>query len=298
MNTMKLLNKKPIALLIISLLLSAYNGFSQGAAKGNLSVAISYVTANNKVPSLLVKVKTKVDGRFQNVEGIPLSLFLNKDTAGSLIGKVVTNRKGEASAIIPAALKSQWKTVKHTFLATFAGNKKYEPATADLTVGKAKVLIAVSDDKKITASVFEMKDTSWTPVKGVELKMAVRRMGGDLPVNETATFTTDSTGTVSADFKRDSLPGDAKGNITLVVKIEDNDQYGSLSIEKVVPWGAKFTPVSNFNERSLHATRDKAPYWLLFIASSIVIAVWGILIYLVFKLFKIKKLGKAEPAGA
>lgn len=296
---MKLLNKKPIALLIITFLLSAYNGFSQGAAKGSLSVAVSYVTANNKVPFLLVKVKTKVDGRFQNVEGIPLSLFLNKDTAGSLIGKVVTNRKGEASAIIPAGLKDQWKTtVKHTFLATFAGNKKYEPATADLTVAKAKVLIAVSDDKKITASVFEMKDTAWTPVKGVELKMAVRRLGGDLPVNETATFTTDSTGTVTADFKRDSIPGDAKGNITLVVKIEDNDQYGSLSIEKVVPWGAKFTAVSNFNERSLYATRGKAPYWLLFITSSIVIAVWGILIYLVFKLFKIKKLGKAEPVGA
>jgi hypothetical protein len=126
----------------------------------------------------------------------------------------------------------------------------------------------------------------------VELKIAVKRLGADLPVNETPTFTTDSTGQASADFKRDSIPGDAAGIITLVAKIEDNDQHGNISAEKAVPWGAKFVAVNNFDRRTLYATRDKAPIWLVLMATSIIIVVWGILISLIMNIVKIKKLGK------
>lgn len=291
---MKLLNKNIIGFLSIILLLSSYDAISQDAQKGDLSVGLNYFINNNKIPYLLVKVKTKVDGKFKPVSDIPLNLFLDKDSAGTLIGKVVTNEKGEATAIIPPTLKNQWNSsIKHSFLASFDGNKKYESAKADLTVGKAKILIDTTSDRKITATVFEMKDTSWIPVKGVELKIAVRRLDADLSVNETASFTTDSTGQASADFKRDSIPGDIKGNIVLVAKIEDNDQYGNLLIEKSVPWGSKFAAVNNFDRRTLFATRDKTPIWLLFMAYSIVITVWGILISLVISIFKIKKLGEA-----
>ncbi len=289
---MKLLNKNIIGLLSIIFFLSGFNALAQDA-KGDLIVSINYFINNNKVPYLLVKAKTKVDGKFTPVAGISLNLFLDKDSAGTSIGSVVTNAKGEATTIIPASVKSEWaSSKKHTFLASFDGNKKFESAKADLTVGKAKILIDTTSDRKITATVFEMKDTSWVPVKGVELKIAVRRFDADISVNETATFTTDSLGQASADFKRDSIPGDAKGTIVLVAKIEDNDQYGNLLVEQTVPWGAKFTPTSTFDRRTLFATRDKAPIWLMFIAYSIVITVWGILISLVMTVFKIKKLGQ------
>ena len=290
---MKSLNKTSIVIIFIACFFCGSSSFAQAPAKGSLSLAVNYFVTNNQVPYLLVRVKTKVDGRFQTVAGIPVSLFLDKDSTGTAIGKVVTNEWGEATTLIRPTVKKQWNAgLKHTFLAKFAGNAKFDETTGDLTVGKAKILIDAGADKKITATVMEMKDATWTPVKGVDVKMAVKRLGGDLPVNETATFTTDSTGTVSADFKRDSIPGDAKGNITLIAKVEDNDQYGNLSIEKVVPWGAKFTPVSTFNERTLFATRDKAPIWLQLIAYSIILAVWGILVYLVLNVLKIKRLGK------
>jgi hypothetical protein len=289
---MKLLNKILVGSLSISFVLSSYVGFSQSAPKGNLSISINYFISNNKIPSLLVKVKTKVNGRFQNVGGIGIKLFLDKDSTGTFIGEVATNEKGEASIYIPPSVKTEWgTTLKHTFLATFVGNKKYEPANADLTVAKAKILIDTSD-KTVTATVFEMKDNAWVPVKGVDVVLAVRRLDSDLPINETPAFVTDSTGKASGDFKRANIPGDTKGNITLVAKIVDNDQYGNLSIEKTVPWGAKFIPVNTFDKRTLFATRGKAPVWLILISTSIIIAVWGILIMLVFNLFKIKNLGK------
>jgi len=290
---MKLLNKKIIGCIGLLLLLSGSTVLAQDTEKNNVSLSLNYYLSNNSVPYLLVRAKTKIEGKFKPVTNIPVSLYLDKEDAATLIGKVNTNDKGEATAIIPASLKQEWNTtLKHTFLASFEGNKSFDSVRTDLTVGKAKIIIDTTSDRKVTATVYEMKDTVWTPVKGVELKIAVRRLDADLSVNETATFTTDSTGTASADFKRDSIPGDAKGNIILIAKVEDNDQYGNLLIEKEVPWGGKFVSVSEFDRRTLFATRDKAPLWLQFIAYSIVIVVWGILIMLVLNVFKIKKLGE------
>src|ERR1022692_4576833 len=223
---MKLLYKKFILSAYIAFFFSGYAAFSQDAQKGDLNIALSYFTDNNKLPYISVKVKTKVKGRFTNVSDIPLKLYLNNDSAGNLIKAVVTNDKGEAAAIIPPSLKNQWNgSLKHSFLATFDGDKKFEPAKADLSVGRAKILIDTTGDKKIVA------------------------------------------------------------------KVEDNDQYGNLLIEKTVPWGAKFIPVNSFDKRTLFATSGKAPVWLLLIVGSIVISVWGVLILLVINLFKIKKLG-------
>ncbi len=292
MNTMKLLNKIVAGSIAVMLLISGNKGFSQGAEKASLSITLSYYEVNNQLPHISALVKTKVDGRFKPAGGIPLKLFLNKDSAGTVIGKVVTNENGQAFAFIPPSLKNEWKSSKtHTFLASFDGDKRYESAKADLTVAKAKIEISTAD-KTITAKVFQLTDTTWVPVKGVDVKFGVRRLGADLPVNETPTFTTDSTGQASADFKRDSIPGDAKGNIVLVAKVEDNEQFGNIAVEKTVPWGAKFVPVNTFDERTLFATRSKAPIWLIVVSSGIILAVWITLILLVQNIFRIKKLGQ------
>lgn len=96
------------------------------------------------------------------------------------------------------------------------------------------------------------------------------------------------------EFKRDSLPGDVKGNFILAAKVEDNDQFGNLLVEKAIPWGVTLKPdQSFFNQRTLWSTRFKTPLWLLFMAYSIVIGVWGTIIYLILQIVKIKKLGVA-----
>jgi hypothetical protein len=291
---MKRSNKIFSGALLMVFLFPVCNGFAQTADKGSLSIAVSYYVSNNQIPSLVAKVKTKVNGRFQNVGGIPLSLFLEKDAATNLISNVVTNEHGEAFANIPSSLKTQWGTsVKHTFIAAFRGNTKYDSTSGSLTVGKAKILIDTASGRSIVATVMEMKDSTWKPVKGVDVVIAIKRQGGDLNVSETPTFSTDSTGKVSADFKRDSIPGDVKGNIILVAKVIDNDQYGNLSIEKIVPWGHKFVAKNeDFNARTLFATRAKAPVWLIFIANGIILAVWIVLILLVVNIVKIKRLSK------
>lgn len=295
---MKLLTKFPFGILSIILLLSpGPTIFAQEPGKSDLSASLSYYLNNNKVPYLVVKAKAKLKGKFRPVSGARFILYLDSDSISSLLNTVTTNDNGEALAVIPVLLKDQWISTKnHSFHAVFEGNKQYGSAKADLTVSRSKIAIDTAEDKKIIVTVFEWKDSSWIPVKGVDIAIAIKRMDAYLNVNETSSFTTDSTGKVSADFKRDSLPGDKDGNITIVAKVDDNDRFGNLYTEKKVPWGVKFTPINVFNRRTLFATRNKAPVWLLLMAYSIVISVWVILIYLVATLFKIKRLGKSSVA--
>ena len=101
------------------------------------------------------------------------------------------------------------------------------------------------------------------------------------------------------DFKLDKLPAiDTKNNLVLVVKTEDNEQFGNLVFEKTVPWGLYIKHHSDFNKRSLWGTRDRSPMWLLLMAGSIVAGVWGVLIYLVFQLIKIRKAGKSTDKSS
>ncbi len=292
---MKSQNKQRNTLLAIVFLLSHFNSFAQAVEKNSVSLGVNYFVANNAIPYVLVRAKSKIDGKFKPVANITVAVYLDTTSTATLIGKIVTNNKGEATTNIPLSLKNKWQlSKKHSFFAVFDGDKLYDASNGDVTVGKAKIVIDTTADKKITATVFAMKDSTWLPVAGAEVKIGVKRFDGDLSVNETATFTTDSTGQTSADFKRDSIPGDAKGNIVLVAKIEDNDQFGNISTEKIVPWGSNFVTINNtFYRRTLFGTRDKTPIWLLLIASAIVIGVWGTLIKLVFSLIKIKKLGEA-----
>jgi hypothetical protein len=251
------------------------------------------VVTNNSLPAVTLKVKTKVKGRFQPVGDITFKIYLGDDATGPLIATVKTSSAGIAAANIPYSLKNQWGSdVTHNFYAAFAGNEIYSPASADLTVSKARITIDTGDDRKVIVTVSAFQKGTWVPVKDVDVKIGIKGLDADLSIADKPNYTTDSLGKVSADFTRDSMPGDKHKNIILVARVEDNDQFGSLVIEKPAPWGKHYIEANNFDKRTLFARRGRSPIWLVFMAYSIIAVVWGILILLIYNLFTIKKLGK------
>ncbi|HVX49293.1 MAG TPA: hypothetical protein VHB48_04020, partial [Chitinophagaceae bacterium] len=156
---------------------------------------------------------------------------------------------------------------------------------------KAKIILDTADNKKVTATLLAFKDTAWVAIKGVDIKLGIQRLGADLNINETPSYTTDSLGAVSGDFKRDSLPGDVKGNLILTAKVEDDDTYCNIITERIVPWGKPAKYVSNFDKRTLFARRGRSPIWLELMAYSIILVVWGILFYLGLQIRQLIRLG-------
>lgn len=277
-------------LLLLTISLSA---FAQ-VEKNSLSLSISYYNSNNQTQYLVAHAKSKIDGKFQMIPNIPVSFYIGSKTPETLIGKGVTNEKGDALVFIPASAKDEWnKAAKVSFVVASPATKTFDEGEGTLDLTKAKLQIDTLADRKIVATLLELKDSISTPVKAVDVRIAIKRMDADLNVAETPTYATDSLGVASADFKRDSLLGDSKGNLVLVAHVDENDLYGNLSSEKTVPWGKSFTYISQYDKRTLFARRGKSPIWLELMAYSIVVAVWGILIYLFTQIKKLKQLGAA-----
>jgi hypothetical protein len=211
----------------------------------------------------------------------------------NLVSKSQTDSDGKAKMIIPIGLQSAWNTAKtHKFIAI-----TNDGTESETEISRARILIdtaTVDSVRTVNVQVMKWEDNGWQPAKGVEVKIGVKRLGGDLKIGDEESYTTDSLGSVSAEFKLDSLPGDEKRNLTLAAKIEDDDKYGSLSIDKTVPWGIEVFPANHFGERALWAARGRAPIWLMFVAYSIIASVWGVIVYLIFRIVKISKLGKKQ----
>jgi hypothetical protein len=275
----------------------ATNILAQDSAKKELVVNIGYYMTNNKMIYLTVNTKTKIDTKFQPVKNSVVTLYLDSNNENNFIAKVTTNEAGIAKAFLPPGLKTAWESsASHKFLGVAEKNKNFDETEGEFSVTKTKLSIDTTSDgetRNIVVTVSALHGGEWVPAKDVEMKVGISRMGGILSAGDEETYTTDSSGSVTVEIKKDSLPGDEKGNIVLAAKAEDNDMYGNLLIEKTVPWGVAFKPDNNFfNQRTLWSTRNRTPPWLLFMAYSMVIIIWGTILYLVRQMFKIKKLSE------
>ncbi len=281
------------------------SGTSVSALRAQDSVAtptilsLSYFLPVNKVPYLEIITKKKVGRKFEPVKDIPVSVYFNEAEATNLLGKITTEANGKARMGIPPSFKIAWDSLNEfTFIAQSDLPAGQEALTADITIKKAILTIdTTSEDgvRTVTAMLKEKNGNAWMPVKDIDMKLSVKRMLGNLSVGDEETYTSDSSGISSAAFTRDSIPGDQKGNIILVAQVDDNDTYGNLATEETVGWGKAIKPARNFfDQRTLWSTRFETPLWLLFTAYSIVVIVWGTIIYLTFQVIKIKRLGKAQ----
>ncbi len=287
---MKKLSK--ISIIFIVFLLA---GNSAVKAQNTLKVAFKYFMFNNKIPYLTVHTNSKIEGKLQSITGITLNVYMDEESPKNLVGKVTTNNRGDAVAIIPKELKTLWDaSPKHTFTAVSAATKEFSESNTEIEITKAKILIDTLSDgetKNIVVKVLEFKDNVWVPVKDVETKAGILRHASVLNAGKEETYTTDSTGQVIAEFSRVSLPGDDNGNITLVARVEDNDLYGNLIIEKIAPWGVKVEKINDFDKRTLYSARFKSPLWLIGMAYIVIGIVWSVLIYLIFVVVKVMKIG-------
>ena len=297
---MKQLNKTNICILLLfSFFANANNVSAQDEEAAEPIVNLQYFVSNNSMHYLIVQSSNKVGRKFLPVAKQAIHVYLDSEDAANLLASTITDETGRAKVLVPPAFKEKWNsTPNHTFIAIAKGATPEDDLTTSLDIIKARMEIDTtwSDGvRSINVSVAFEENNEWIPANEVEMKIGVARSRGILTGGEDETYTTDSTGTVSVEFVKGTLPGDEKGNFIIVAKVEDNEQFGNLLVEKIVPWGVPVIIENNFfDQRTLWSTRDRSPWWLLLMAYSIIIGVWGTIIYLVIQLIKIKKLGTAD----
>jgi hypothetical protein len=260
-------------------------------------VTLRYFNENNSNQYLLLSAIAKTSTGVIPQEHVTFSVFMDEQSDAHLVGKSVTDKEGLAKFFIPPSLRDQWDSLdRHNFIAIANPGTKDEQ-TQETAIQKSQISIdTLNEDgvRSLVAHVSKRENGEWIPVPDVDVKLGVKRLGGVvLSGGDEPTYSTDDSGDVKMEFTRVNLPGDPKGNLILAAKVEDNDELGNLLVIKTAPWGIPEKIETNFfDQRTLWSTRFRTPYWLLIIAYSIVLSVWGTLIYLVLQLVKIKRIGK------
>lgn len=259
-------------------------------------LSLKYFNIQNETHYLVFQGMLKTKNNLEPLSKRNLTVFLNDETeASNKIGNFVTDFEGKANIQIPITFAEAWKASnQQKFIAILDSIDELGVLQTEAEITKSKLLLdTVMEDevRKIKVTCLELSDSTWTPVSDVEIRVGVKRLSSILPVGEEATVTTDSSGTALVEFAIDSIAGDENGMIYLAAKIEENDSYGNLAYELKVPWGYAGSYSSNYGKRSLWATGDKVPMWLLTLAFGIIFSVWGTLIYLIIQIFKVRKMG-------
>lgn len=160
-------------------------------------------------------------------------------------------------------------------------------------------VIGFAQDKEATLSLkFAVEDSikmaivtvtdAGTPAAEVEVKLFVERLGGLLPLGDAST---DESGEARFEFPVD-LPGDLENNIHVIAKVEENDIYMDTEISETINWGVSPNmDIVKPLERSLAAGRAKAPVYFIVASVLIIVGIWGTLCYIVYQLFRLRKLG-------
>jgi len=143
-----------------------------------------------------------------------------------------------------------------------------------------------NDTKTITVTAV---DQEGLPIEDLELYFFVQRTFSLLPISDDFNVT-DEEGIVEVVFPND-LNGDVNGNVVIFTKINESDIYNDLTIEKTINWGIPIEITDPKDEkRSLWAAAANAPISLVIIVSLMIIAVWYIICYILFKLYRISKI--------
>ena len=144
--------------------------------------------------------------------------------------------------------------------------------------------------KSITATVISA-DSSKVPLNEVDVHFYFKRAFGLMRIGEQSNYTA-ANGKVKVVFP-ENIVGDSIGNVELLVKIENNFLFNDAESKVIKNWGKPLvTDEEQFNRRALWGSRDKSPIWLLLLANGILLAVWAVIAYVVYNLFRIKKAGR------
>lgn len=153
----------------------------------------------------------------------------------------------------------------------------------------AILTVSFSEDNDTKIITTKAADQSGMPIEDLELYYFVKRTFSLLPIGDPFN-STDENGIIEVKFPND-LPGDTEGNVIIVVKILESDLYNDQTLEVSKNWGIPTVIEDPKTEkRSLWAAAANAPISLIVIVTSMIIAVWYIIFYIIFKLYKISRI--------
>ncbi|MBT8271971.1 MAG: hypothetical protein KJO25_08000, partial [Bacteroidia bacterium] len=122
-------------------------------------------------------------------------------------------------------------------------------------------------------------------IEGTSLDIRVRRLFRPLKLGEEFN-STDERGIVIVPIE-EGIPG-IDGDLIIEAVLSDNDDYGNVIAWIEAPVGIPIVEDSSFDDRALWGPRNRTPVFILIFTYGLILGIFGIVIYLVTNLIRIK----------
>jgi mono/diheme cytochrome c family protein len=231
-------------------------------------------------------------GNFQPLTpppGDPATDKFQKQTDGELFYKIATGRglMPTFKDIIPE--EERWQII--SYFRSF--NKNYvQPDIASgsqASAAKQATLAITCNAAKKEITVLAT-DTSKKPIKGASLVLYVKRYFGNMAIGEPAI--TNEKGIATFIFPND-IRGDKHGEVEIIVKLNSDKGDDSQKSEKLAIGVPTDKPPLTKN-RAMWNVGKKAPVWLLFSYTLVVVGIWSFITYIIYQLVKLKRARKGN----
>jgi hypothetical protein len=221
-----------------------------------------------------------------DIKGAKINFYVGLDSIVKL-GTVETNENGIAKCDI----KSDFIFPKNEegfihFSVDFEGNDAIRGASNEVDVKDLIIELSLEEIdsvKKVTVKVVQLNGKNEKiPLNEVEMPVCVARMFSHLKLG-TITLTE---GEGTFEFPS-GLPGDTAGNVVVIAKFDENEEFGTVIKSQTIGWGIATKHLNAYSPRSLWT--QVAPVWMIITLSIMLLGVWGHYVFVIIQLIILKR---------
>jgi len=208
-----------------------------------------------------------------------------------LLGIAKTSEEGIAQFTTPATQNYLLDEDGYiNLIARFEGTKELKGKEKDIAVKDLNLELEfteIDSVKTIIVKTFTLDSLGIeTLADEIDFIVSVKGMISNMPIGEE----TIDGGEYEFEFPT-NIPGDEDGDLTVVVSVEDHDDFGNVSQEKTMKWGTHVKVPEIKVKNTLWS--EAAPLWMYIVLTILLVGVWANYVYTIINLFKIKKEGDA-----
>lgn len=258
------------------------------------NLSLLYMSTSNDTVILTANIFIKRETGTFGLENAEIGFSLSDGKETKSLGIVKAGYDGTAILklpVKPGSLKD--KDGKTTYTAYFSGKGNYLATSASVIAKLAKIQLTFSKEDSvhtIHVKVTQLEgNNEIKPVPNESVIIYVPRMLSDLKIGE---ITLDEIGMGSIEYTG-GLVGDSLGNLLVIAKIEENDNFGNVLGKSTVSWGI---PKQYFlaERPARELWTPIAPVWMIVTLIIMLAGVWGHYIFAVIQLIIIKRQSKQK----
>ena len=233
---------------------------------------------------LVCEVKYRDENRqFLPIQSIEIELYQMLEDEEVLLTSVITGPDGKAKFDLEETDVNRDSLGRAVFESRFAGNTSYRSADKDVSTKRAKLEISlnvVDSVKQVTIEGFEINQRN-TVIPEADIQLFVKRTYSDLSIAEGSL----EDGIWEVDFPND-IPGDPFGNLSIIARVSEHDEYGTIEVKESVQWGT-LAPIDI--QWDIRALWGRPPIWILVAVFTALGAAWVHYFLAIYNLRKIRR---------